>query len=150
RGLSLEGNSLSVDGSPAEALKSYQQSEESFQRLVREHSNNHAYLNGLAASTSGVGNSLRRLGRAADGDVALKRTMALYEQLTQAEPGNALYQNAFAQSCYLFGAGLNSSRSEETLVYFRKARGIWERALTEHPNSLFLQNNLGFIHDGIA
>src|SRR5262249_42047376 len=58
--------------------------------------------------------------------------------------------NSYAQTCVNYGAALGSSRSEEALAQFRKAQGIWERTLAEHPNYHFLFNNLAFIHDMIA
>jgi tetratricopeptide (TPR) repeat protein len=137
-------------GSSADALKAYQEAEPIYQRLFQVHPKNLAHLKGLAASTGGMGLALRQQGRVADGGAALKRSIALHEQLAQAEPGNALYQNAHAAACVNYGGGLGSSRSEETLVYLRKAQGIWERTLAEYPNSLFLQNNVGGIHKRIA
>lgn len=135
---------------PAEKLKYYQQSEEIYQRLIQLHPENLEYLKGLAGDMGVVGYQLRKQGRVAEGEAALKRAMAIYEQLTRTEPGNAFFQNAFAQVCYNFGEGLSNSRSEESLVYFRRAQSIWEKTSAENPNSIFLHNNLGFIHDGIA
>lgn len=148
--LDRRGSSRLVAGPPADALQAYQEAGQIYQRLVQAHSKNLEHLKGLAASTMGVGLALRKQGRAADGDAALRRAIALHEQLAQAEPGNAFYQNAHAQACVNYGGGLGSSRSEEALAYFHTAQGIWERTLAEHPNSLFLLNNVAFIQDMIA
>jgi serine/threonine-protein kinase len=148
--LTWRGALLTLTASPTDALKAYQEAGEIYQRLVQAHPKNLDYLNGLAISAGGVGSSLRKQGRAADGEAAIKRSIALLEQLAQAEPGNALYQNIHAQACVNYGGGFGNSRVEETLVYFRKAQGIWVRTLAEYPNSLFLLNNVAFIHDRVA
>jgi serine/threonine-protein kinase len=129
------GRIIGVTGSPADAVRSLEQSRDLWRALADENPNDLAARAELARTYRQIATHQRTLtGTSAEGAKTLATAREMLEDLVKRDAGNRDFQNDLAD-CYLStGSWLHdSNRFDEELPYYQKAIAIWEGLVREDP-----------------
>jgi serine/threonine protein kinase len=138
-------------GSVPDAIRSYSESRNLRERLVREHPNIVKYQRDLAASHNDLANLLRDTGRLTEALESYGRAVEILERLVGDSADVTRFQRELA-TCYSnIGLLLGSTgRFAEGMKSERRALEIRERLARDHPAVAELQNDLATSQFGIA
>jgi serine/threonine-protein kinase len=130
-------------GSLAEAVASYSEAIQVFERLHRAHPDRPGYLRRLAAIHSDRALLQQRLRRFDDSRKGLDEGLALSEKLVRTHPGVAEYEDTLA-TCLNNRGSLHAAEGQPDRAdaAYRRARGLWEKLAQGHPKQLAYQNSL--------
>jgi len=93
----------------------------------------------VAIDLNAVAVPLNKLGRGAEADTYLRRSVAIRAKLAARNPQDARYQDRYAFSMFSLAHSLEASNPKEALQLASDAAAIWRRLLKAGPSAAFEQ-----------
>jgi serine/threonine-protein kinase len=138
-------------GSIPDAIRSYSESIDILERLVRGQPDKLAYQGALASSHQGLGSLLGETARPDEALESHRHALRIRERLAAEHPDVVEYQARLAGSLNRIGGLLrDTGRPDEAMEAYRRALRIRERLAAEHPDVAEYQISLAGSHNNIG
>jgi serine/threonine-protein kinase len=138
-------------GSITDAIRSYSESIEILERLVRDRPDTVAYQEDLSASRQRLGHLLSETARPVEALESYHRALGIRERLAREHPDVAEYQGRLAGTHSSIGTLLHhTGRPVEAMESHRRALEVRGRLAREHPGVADCQTALAGTHNNIG
>ncbi len=145
------GDVLKAQGNLAEALKSFRDSHDIFDRLAEADPGNAGWQRDLSVSYERIGDALVAQGNLAEALTSFRDGLAIRERLAQADPGNAGWQRDLSVSYNKIGDVLVAQGNlAEALTSFRDGLAIADRLAQADPGNAGWQRDLSVSYNKIG
>jgi len=145
------GDVLVAQGNLPEALKSFRDSHDIFDRLAQADPGNAGWQRDLSVSYNKIGDVLVAQGNLAEALKSFRESHDIFNRLAQADPGNAGWQRDLSVSYNKIGDVLVAQGNlAEALTSFRDSHDIFDRLAKADPGNALWQRDLSVSYNKIG